>query len=85
MFAPPCQRHLDDLQLPEEDYANLEHPTLLTHGRDDHIIPLKTSLFLPEHLPYVQLHVFGRCGHWTMIEYRHAFNRLLEDFFGEEA
>ncbi|MBA2715240.1 MAG: alpha/beta fold hydrolase [Rubrobacteraceae bacterium] len=85
MFAPPRQRHLDDLRLPEEAYARLENPTLLIHGRDDHIIPLKTSLFLLEHLPHVQLHVFGRCGHWTMIEYRHTFNRLLEDFFGEES
>lgn len=84
MFPAPRQRHLDDLQLPEGAYTNMEHPTLLIHGRDDHIVPLETNLYLLEHLPHVQLHVFGRCSHWTMIEYKHAFNRLLEDFFGGE-
>jgi pimeloyl-ACP methyl ester carboxylesterase len=28
----------------------------------------------------VQLHVFGQCRHWIMIEYAAAFNELLSDF-----
>ncbi|MGI8649588.1 MAG: alpha/beta fold hydrolase [Rubrobacter sp.] len=43
---------------------------------------LETSLHLLEHLPQVQLHIFGQCSHWTMIEYKNAFNELLLDFFG---
>lgn len=84
MFPPPRQRHIDGLTLPEDAYEKMENSVLLIHGRDDHIIPLETSLYLLERLPHVQLHVFGRCSHWTMIEYRDAFNRLLADFFAEE-
>ena len=43
-------------------------PTLLIHGRDDHVIPLASSLELLALLPHVDLHVLGSCGHWTMIE-----------------
>jgi 2-hydroxymuconate-semialdehyde hydrolase len=82
MFPAPRQRHVDALALPEGSYRRMEHPTLLIHGRDDGIVPLETSLHLLERLPRVQLHVFGQCSHWAMIEYKDAFNRLLEDFFG---
>lgn len=84
MFPAPRQRHVDDLVLPEEAYRRMERPTLLIHGRDDGIVPLETSLYLLERLPKVQMHVFGQCSHWTMIEYKEAFNKLLADFFGEE-
>ena len=81
MFPAPRQRHLDDLVLPEGNLHNMQLPALLVHGRDDGIVPLETSLYLLQHLPVVQLHVFGRCSHWTMIEYRDAFNNLLANFF----
>lgn len=84
MFPPPRQQHLDALALPDGSYERMQKPVLLIHGRDDHIVPLQTSMYLLERLPRVQLHVFGQCSHWTMIEYRDAFNRLLADFFGEE-
>lgn len=84
MFPPPRQEQLDALSLPDEELDAIEHPVLLIHGRDDVIVPLETSLHLLKQLPSVQLHVFGRCSHWTMIEYRDAFNRLLADFFGGE-
>ena len=81
MFPAPRQQHVDDLVLPVSFYESLEHPVLLVHGRDDVIVPLETSLYMLEHLPNVQLHVFGQCSHWTMVEYKNAFNELLEDFF----
>ena len=81
MFPAPRQQHVDDLALPEAFYTSLERPVLLIHGRDDVIVPLETSLYMLKYLPQVQLHVFGQCSHWTMIEYREAFHRLLEDFF----
>lgn len=84
MFPPPRQRHIDGVGLPEESYAKMERPALLIHGRDDGIVPLETSLYLLERLPQVQLHVFGQCSHWTMIEYKDAFNELLLDFFSEK-
>ncbi len=82
MFPPPRQRHIDGVTLPGQAFVEMDRPTLLIHGRDDHIVPLETSLYLLEHLPQVQLHVFGQCSHWTMIEYKDAFNELLFDFFG---
>lgn len=65
MFPPPRQQHVDHLTLPEGAYEEMEHPALLVHGRDDHIVPLETSLYLLGRLPSVQLHVFGQCSHWT--------------------
>lgn len=80
MFPAPRQRHLDDLALTDEEYAAIEHPTLLIAGRDDVIIPLEVSTFLLEHLARPQLHVFSRCRHWVQIEYRDAFHTLVGDF-----
>lgn len=82
MFPAPRQRHVDALAPSDEALERMEHPVLLIHGRDDGIVPLETSLYLLQHLPRVQLHVFGQCSHWTMIEYKDEFNKLLADFFG---
>ncbi|MGI8650201.1 MAG: alpha/beta fold hydrolase, partial [Rubrobacter sp.] len=79
MFPEPRQRQIDGVGLPEGAYDRMTRPALLVHGRDDHIVPLETSLHLLEHLPQVQLHIFGQCSHWTMIEYKNAFNELLLD------
>ncbi len=81
MFPPPRQRQIDGVRLPDGAYEKMTRPALLIHGRDDHIVPLETSMYLLERLPKVQLHVFGQCSHWTMIEYKEAFNELLLDFF----
>jgi 2-hydroxymuconate-semialdehyde hydrolase len=80
MFPPPRQQHVDDLVLPDLRFQQMDHPVLLVHGRDDGIIPLETSLYLLWRLPNVQMHVFGQCRHWIMIEHAAAFNQLLEDF-----
>jgi len=81
MFHAPRQQALDDLVVPELALRRMTHPTLLVHGRDDKIVPLQTSLHLFQHLPRVQLHVFGQCSHWTQIEYAHSFNQLMAQFF----
>jgi 2-hydroxy-6-oxo-octa-2,4-dienoate hydrolase len=62
------------------EIAALPHQTLLIHGREDQVIPLATSLRLLELIDRSELHVFGRCGHWTQIERTGEFNRLLVDF-----
>lgn len=80
MFPPPRQSGVDALALDDKAIERMEHKTLLLHGRDDVIIPLETSLYLLEHLQRPQMHVFGRCRHWIMVEYRDAFNRLVADF-----
>ena len=82
MFPAPRQRHLDALATPDEEIAAIEAPTLLVHGREDKVVPLSCSLRIFELLPNAQLHVFGKCGHWTQLEQRDGFNSLVMQFFG---
>lgn len=63
-----------------EELAGIDHPTLVLHGRQDRIIPLEASLYFADHLPNADLFVLGRCGHWTQIEQRRAFETLLTRF-----
>jgi 2-hydroxymuconate-semialdehyde hydrolase len=81
MFPAPRQKVIDDLVVPTLALHRMMYPTLLIHGRDDQIVPLETSLHLLQHLPRVQLHVFGQCSHWTQIEYAKSFNQLIAQFF----
>jgi len=83
MFPAPRQRWVDALASDEADIRALPHETLVIHGRDDRVIPLDVSLRLANLVERSQLHVFGRCGHWTQIEHAARFNRLVGDFFAE--
>ena len=82
MFPAPRQRWVEAMAHPEADIRALTHPTLLVHGRDDRVIPLSTSLTLLEWIDNSQLHVFGRCGHWTQIEHAGEFAELVSCFLG---
>ncbi|HNV91958.1 MAG TPA: alpha/beta fold hydrolase [Thauera aminoaromatica] len=84
MFPAPRQRWVDALASREEDIRALPHETLIIHGRDDQVIPLQTSETLLRWIERAQLHVFGRCGHWTQIEHSARFVRLVGDFLCEE-
>ncbi|HJP35767.1 MAG TPA: 2-hydroxy-6-oxo-2,4-heptadienoate hydrolase, partial [Gammaproteobacteria bacterium] len=59
------------------------HETLIVHGRDDQVIPLSNSLRFVELIERSQLHVFGRCGHWTQIERAASFSRMVTDFLAD--
>lgn len=85
MFPAPRQRSVDALASPEEKIRALPHDVLIVHGREDKVIPLASSYKLFELIPNSQLHVFGRCGHWTQIEHAARFNRMVGDFFTEAA
>jgi 2-hydroxy-6-oxo-octa-2,4-dienoate hydrolase len=80
MFPAPRQRWVDAMVTPAEEISALPHRTLVVHGREDRIIPLENAVALLGLVPDAQLHVFGRCGHWTQIEHAEAFNRLVLDF-----
>ena len=80
MFPKPHQPHLDALATPKEQFASIQSPTLLIHGREDKVVPLAASLEMLELLPNAELHVYGHCGHWTMIERRDDFNALVMQF-----
>ncbi|EGG28292.1 2-hydroxymuconic semialdehyde hydrolase [Aequoribacter fuscus] len=81
MFPAPRQRWVDAMSHSYAEIKGIRHEVLLIHGRDDKVIPLETSLTLNKLIEKSQLHIFGCCGHWTQIEHKDAFSRLLEDFF----
>lgn len=81
MFPAPRQRWVDALAHADDELRSITAPTLLVHGRDDQVIPMTTSLTLLELIDDAQLHVFGRCGHWTQIEHADEFAVLLDAFF----
>ena len=83
MFPAPRQRWVDAMSHPEEAIREISSPTLLVHGRDDQVIPLATSLTMLEWINNSQMHIFGRCGHWTQIEHAAAFARVVTDFLSE--
>lgn len=80
MFPAPRQRWVESMTTPTEQIASLTHDTLIIHGRDDRVIPMDNALQLLQLISRSQLHVFGRCGHWTQIEHAKAFNDLLLRF-----
>jgi 2-hydroxy-6-oxo-octa-2,4-dienoate hydrolase len=80
MFPPPRQQGVEDLATPEERIAAIPHEALIVHGRDDRIIPLDNAYRLLRLVEKSELHVFGRCGHWTQIEWAEEFNALLVRF-----
>jgi len=83
MFPAPRQRWVDAMASNASDIKALSHETLVIHGREDQVIPLDTSLTLAQWIPNAQLHVYGKCGHWTQIEHAARFARLVGDFLNE--
>ena len=80
MFPAPRQRWVDALATPDKAIAGIRQPTLIVHGRDDQVIPVATSIRLNQLIDDSELHVFGRCGHWTQIEKAAEFSELVGNF-----
>lgn len=80
MFPQPRQNGVDAMASELSDIRAIPHNTLIVHGRDDKVIPLQNSYDLLSLIDNSELHVFGRCGHWTQIEYAARFNQLLSNF-----
>ncbi|GCE44878.1 2-hydroxy-6-oxo-6-phenylhexa-2,4-dienoate hydrolase [Rhodococcus wratislaviensis] len=68
-----------------KDLDKITAPTLLLWGRDDRTITLEGAQILLKQIRNVQLHVFGRCGHWVQLERQAEFERLVADFLEELA
>lgn len=66
------------------DVDQVKHPTLLTWGRDDRVLPLDGALFALHRMENARLHVFPRCGHWAQLEHAREFERLAIDFLQSE-
>jgi 2-hydroxymuconate-semialdehyde hydrolase len=80
MFPDPRQRSVDDLSFTDEQIKTVDKPTLIVHGREDLVIPVSNSYRLINLISDAQLHVFGRCGHWTQIERSAEFAELVKAF-----
>lgn len=83
MFPAPRQEAIRRLSNSEEAIRGIPHETLIIHGREDRIIPVSCSQKLFRLMKNSQLHVFGKCGHWTQVEHARRFNRLVADFLLE--
>ena len=83
MFPAPSQRWVDALASDEAAIASITQETLIVHGRDDQVIPVENSLRMSRLISRSQLHVFGRCGHWTQIEHAARFAQLVSNFLAE--
>ena len=59
---------------------NLRSPVLLVWGREDRVNPLDGAMVALKTIPKAQLHVFGGCGHWAMIEKVDEFNALTLNY-----
>jgi len=84
IFPAPRQKMLDSLTLPEDALRALPHQALLVHGRDDQVIPVLTSERLNQLIPNSDLHVFGKCGHWSQIEKADEFAELVQNFLSKQ-
>lgn len=81
MFPAPRQNGVEGMASNQHYIRGIPHETLIVHGREDRVIPLETSLQLLQLIENAQLHVFGKCGHWTQIEHTEEFADLLRNFF----
>jgi 4,5:9,10-diseco-3-hydroxy-5,9,17-trioxoandrosta-1(10),2-diene-4-oate hydrolase len=62
------------------DAYRLRQRVLLVWGREDRVNPIDGAFVALKLIPRAQLHVFGGCGHWAMLEKFDEFNRLTADF-----
>jgi pimeloyl-ACP methyl ester carboxylesterase len=57
-------------------------PTLVTHGREDQIIPLAGAEYLSREIPGARLHVFEGKGHLPIFTATDEFCAVLREFLG---
>lgn len=67
---------------PEKALKNVMAPTLVLHGREDQVVPLRCGHVLSENIPNGDLYVFSNCGHWVQVEQKNKFLKLVCDFAG---
>lgn len=80
MFPAPRQQWVESMARKDEEIKTIDKPTLIVHGREDQVIPVDNSYRLINLIENSQLHIFGKCGHWTQIEHADEFANLVDDF-----
>jgi len=81
MFPEPRQKSVESMAGNQDYIRNIKQETLIIHGREDRVIPIETSYKLIELIDNAELHIFGKCGHWSQIERTQEFAVLLDYFF----
>lgn len=64
----------------ESVLAAISHAVLAVHGKDDATISPAAGLFLAEHLPHSDLHLFADCGHLLQFEVPARLGALIHEF-----
>jgi 3-oxoadipate enol-lactonase len=60
--------------------AQIDKPTLIIHGADDQLIPLKEAQAMQAAIRSSRLEVIPEAGHLLTLEQPQLFNKALEDF-----
>jgi pimeloyl-ACP methyl ester carboxylesterase len=64
--------------------TEIEIPTLIVWGLDDHIVPVEAALWYHRLIPRSRLEIFERTGHVPQLERPQRFNALLDEFLANE-
>lgn len=62
--------------------AELDAPTLLVHGEDDPLLPVRWSRNAVDRLSDARLQIYEDCGHWPPRERPAEFEETLRSFVG---
>ncbi|MDR7172925.1 2-hydroxymuconate-semialdehyde hydrolase [Nocardia kruczakiae] len=60
--------------------GSIHHDALVVHGQADQTIPVEASLYLAQHLPHADLHIFSRGGHLVQLEVTDQLGSLIGAF-----
>ncbi|WP_132424561.1 alpha/beta fold hydrolase [Pseudonocardia endophytica] len=63
--------------------AGVGHRVLVVHGKDDRTIAPTAGLFLAEHLPHADLHLFAACGHLVQYEVPTRLGSMVREFLAD--
>ncbi|GAB7017631.1 alpha/beta fold hydrolase [Halostagnicola bangensis] len=63
-----------------DELESLSVPTLLVHGVDDPLFPVRWSKRAHELIPNSRLEIVDNCGHWVPRERPEEFNEILREF-----
>ncbi len=64
--------------------ANIHAPTLVIHGENDLVWPLKNAHYLAENIPNAQLAVLPNAAHMLFVEQAVAFNDSVRTFLANQ-
>ncbi|WP_332897504.1 alpha/beta fold hydrolase [Haladaptatus sp. CMSO5] len=67
-----------------DELAEVDVPTLVVHGEDDPLFPVRWSVRAAEEIQESTLSVFEDCGHWPPRERPAAFNEVIRAFLTPE-